>query len=211
MRKLFILLSVLFLNISFAQEVSFEVSEQNIIMRGIINPVRVVIENTNCSSVFLKSENANITKNGCNFNIDTNSLEKELVVNVFEIKKNDTLFIDKAILRIIDIPNPIPTIAGQKGGSISENQFKKIGKTAKVECHSEHVHAGYLVSQYTMIVTRKEQVIGMSKNIGNRASENTKQLIESTKIGDTVYILDILCKVQNNIRELDEIKFEIIN
>ena len=207
------ILSFLFLNICVAQEVSLEVRLQNIIIKGILNPIKVAIENTKCEDVILKSEDAEIetsTYTGCTYNIYSKTSKPELVISIFKANSTDTLFVTKAILRVIDLPNPIPTIALQKGGSISENRFKEMAKTARVECHSEYIHADLQVSQYTMIVTRGEQVIGMSKNIGNRASEKTKELIDLIESGDMVYYIDILSKIQDEIRNLDVIKFEII-
>lgn len=214
MKKLLILLSFLFLNISVAQEVSLEVGLQNIIIKGIYNPIKVAIENTKCEDIILKSEDAEIetsTYKGCTYNIVTQTSNPEIIISIYKINSSDTLFITKKNLRVIEIPDPIPTFAGKKGGAISESRFKEVGKIASVRCYSEYIHADFLVSQYTMIVTRGEQVIGMSKNNGNKASDMTKQLIDLTKSGDTVYILDILSKVQDEVRALEKIKFDIVD
>lgn len=195
---------------SFAQEVAIELSQQNLIIRGIQNPLIIALENTKCKNIVLKSELTKITKgNNCSFNLVTSNPSRELTINIFKKKSRDTMFVTKKVFRVKDFPDPIPMIAGFKEGEISEETFKKYFSIGKFYSYSEVVCADFKITEYTMMVVRDNQSIGISENIGDRASEDTKQLINLVKVGDKVYIVDLMCDVLNEIRELDEVKFEI--
>lgn len=212
MKTLLILLSVLFLKNSFAQEVSVEFPRENIIFRGIYNPIHITIENTSCENVFVKSVDAELTKHeGCNYNLVTKTINPELTLNIYKLKNNDIIFVDKKVFRVKNIPNPTPTIAGLEEGEISIEGFKKYFSVARFNSYSEYVCMNYKITEYTMMIVRDYQSVGISKNLGNRASEDTKQLIQLAKSGDQVYIVDLKCEVIDEIRELDEIKFDIVD
>ncbi|WP_456439833.1 GldM family protein [Psychroserpens sp.] len=212
MRKLLILLSFLFLNICIAQEVSLELSRENIIMRGITVPIKVTIENIDCKDVIIKSEEAEISKgDGCKFNLVTRTENREIVLNFYKIKRKDTVFVEKKTFRVRDLPKPTPTIAGLEEGEVSIESFKKYFSIARFDSYSEYICMNFKITEYTMMIVRDNQSVGISKNLGNRASEDTKQLIQLAKTGDKVYIVDLKCKVHDEIRELDEIKFDIVD
>ncbi|WP_298759772.1 GldM family protein [uncultured Psychroserpens sp.] len=206
---LFLLLVV---QITFAQEVSLEISTQNIVIKGIINPIIANIENTKCTDVVIKSDDAKLIQseiNPCSYNLVTNTNHKELTISFFKKKQKDTVFVDKKIYRVIDFPNPIPTLAGLQEGSISEEKFKTHFSIGKFGAYSEYACIDFDISSYTMMVVRETTSVGISKNIGNRASEKTKQLIALVKPGDQVYISNLECKVLDQVRLLDEIRFDI--
>ena len=209
--KMKIVLFLLFaVNMSFTQEVALELSRENVIIRGITNPINLAVENTKCENVVITCEDAKITKyDNCNYSILTNTPSRELQINIFKKKDRDTIFVSKKLLRVKELPNPIPTITGLNGGQISEESFKTIFSLGRFESFSEYIHMDFKITEYTMMVVRDNQSIGISENIGDRASEETKQLINLVKAGDKVYIVDLVCDVLNEIRELDEVKFEI--
>nr|WP_321228024.1 GldM family protein [uncultured Psychroserpens sp.] len=204
---LFLLFAV---NMSFTQEVALELSRENVIIRGITNPINLAVENTKCENVVITCEDAKITKyDNCNYSILTNTPSRELQINIFKKKTNDTIFVDKKLLRVRKLPDPIPTISGLNEGEVSEETFKIHFSQGRINSYSEYVCISFDVIEYTIIIVRDNNSIGISKNIGDRASEETKQLINLVKAGDKVYIVDLVCDVLNEIRELDEVKFEI--
>ncbi|MCD2259417.1 GldM family protein [Psychroserpens luteolus] len=204
---LFLLLVV---QITFAQEVSLEMSLQNIVIRGISNPIKATIENTKCADVVIKSDAAKIEYyRDCNFNLIPSTERRELVINFYKIKQKDTVFVTKKIYRVIDFPDPIPTLAGIEEGSISEEKFKKHFSIGKFDSYSEYACINFGITSYTMMVVRGTTSVGISKNIGNRASEETKKLIALVKSGDQVYITNLECKVLDQVRLLDDIRFDI--
>ncbi|WP_298902863.1 GldM family protein [uncultured Psychroserpens sp.] len=208
MRKIWFL--ILCVQLSFAQEVVLELSLQNIVIRGITNPIRASIENTNCNDVIITSKAAKIERyKDCSFSLVTLSENRELVVNFYKKTGKDSVFVDKRVYRVIDFPDPIPNIAGFREGDISEETFKSYFGIARLNAYSEYVCMDFKMTEYTMMVIRDTTAVGISKNIGNRASEETKKLIALVKPGDQVYITNLKCKVLNEERELDEMKFYI--
>ena len=195
---------------TFAQEVVLEISLQNIVMRGITNPIRASIENTDCNDVIITSNSAKIERfENCNFNLVPLSEERELVLNFLKKTGKDTMFVAKRTYRVIDFPNPIPEIAGIEEGVINENKFKKHFSIGKFSAFSEFACINFTISEYTMMVIRDTSAIGISKNLGNRASEDTKKLITLVQPGDQVYITNLKCKVLGDVRTLDDIRFDI--
>jgi len=210
MKKTVFLLSLFFLNTIVAQEVFVELSRENNIYRGITIPITIAIENTGCEHVYVRSSNAKLSKrNGCDYNLLTNSLHKTLTLSIYKLKNTDTLFIKKKHFRILDLPNPIPTINGQNGGQISEKLFKSNFSLGKFGSYSEYICMNFPIIECTMIVLRNDQYIGVVKNIGHRVTDQTKKTIKLVNSGDIVYFLNIKCKMQDEIRELNYMKFEI--
>ncbi|WP_298894969.1 GldM family protein [uncultured Psychroserpens sp.] len=206
---LFLLLVV---QITFAQEVSLEMSLQNIVVKGIYNPVEVIIEDTKCTDVIIKSDDAKLIQseiNPCSYNLITNTDHRELTISFFKKKQKDTVFVTKRTYRVIDFPDPIPTLAGIEEGEVSEEKFKKYFSIGKFGAYSEYACIDFNITSYTMMVVRDTTSIGISKNVGNRASEETKKLIALVKSGDQVYITNLECKVLDQVRRLDEIRFDI--
>jgi len=195
-----------------AQEVSVELPKENIIIRGITTPLNIIVENLSCEDVHVKSKETEIIKhNNCKYNLITQTASDNLILSIYKVANKDTLLITDKGFRVIDLPNPVASIAGRNSGLITENRFKEITKHARLQCYSEHVHADFRVTNYTMIIVRNEEIIGISKNIGNKATDKTKTLIDLVKSGDTVYILDVFSKIMDKTFESDMIKFEITN
>lgn len=211
MKKLLIVFFIFFANTIIAQEISIEKTKENILYRGVRNPVKAIIEKVNCSSIILKSDDAEITKNGCHFNIITSSKKKEIQIEFYNIIDNDTLFVKKSMSRLKDIPNPTFTVSGQTGGRIPVDTFKKLshGKF-KAYSDSSFFCMTFPVSQFKMIITRKDMLIGVSTNISNKATLETKELMKKVQQGDKVYIVDINCKALNKTVELNPVTFKII-
>jgi len=206
-----VLFLLVFVNVSFAQEVSLELSRENIILRGIPVPIKATIENTKCKDVIIKSKDAEITKyDDCKFRLTTISKSRELLLSFYKKTGKDTVFVDKKIFRIKDIPRPIPTVAGRGEGEISEETFKSVFSIGRFDCFSEYIHMDFKITEFTIMIVRNNQSIGISRNIGNRASEETKKIIQLVKAGDKVYIVGLKSDYLNEVRELDEIKFDII-
>ncbi len=212
MNKTLFILFFLCLNILLAQEISLENRRDNIMYRGVHNPVSALIENVDCDSIFLKVPDAKIlSKRGCFFNIVPISDRKEIDINFYKITNKDTVFIKKRVLRVRDVPNPTFVVAGRNEGKMKVSYFKTLSIASfNATSDSSFFCMSYYVEEFKMIVLRNNTSVGVSKNIGRRASLETKELIQKVKPGDIVYILDIKCEFLNNIVELDPAKFEII-
>lgn len=196
----------------FSQEISLEKTTGNILYRGAHNSVKAIIEAIDCDSVYLKSIDAEIIKyDGCHFNIISHSEKKEITINFYQIKNKDTLFINKQISRLKNIPAPTFSVMGKTEGKIGLKTFKGF-KLASFRAFLDDRFAcmTYKISEFKMIVIRDNTSIGIVENIGNKATLTAKELIDKVKSGDTVYFLDIKCKVLNKMMELDSVKFEVI-
>jgi len=214
MKKLLILLSILFINTIVAQEVSVELSRENIIIREIYNPLIITVENTSCEDIIVKSDDAEISKNddgSCKFKLITKTKNRQLFLSIYKTKHKDTLLIDKKGFRVLDLPNPIPTINGLKGGQVSEKIFKTNFSLGKLGSYSEYICMNFSITECTMIIFRNDKFIGQSKNIGHRITNQTKDIMQLAKSGDDVYFFNIKCEILDTIRELDAMKFKIID
>jgi hypothetical protein len=196
----------------FSQEISLEKTRGNILYRGVHNSVKAIIETTDCDSVYLKSTDAEIIKiNNCYFNIVSHSEKKEITINFYQIKNKDTLFVNKQISRLKNIPPPTFMVMGKTEGTIGQKSFRNLKKASfSAFLDDRFACMTYKISEFKMIVIRNNKSIGIVENIGHKATLSTKELITKVKAGDTVCFLDMKCKVLNKIVELDPVKFEVI-
>ena len=209
-------LYILFLvqSIGFAQEVAIEMTTKNTLFKGVQNPILVTVENTDCKDIIISSENAKIIQsdhNACANTIVPDTISKVLTINVYKKESKDTILVDKKVYRLLDVPDPILDVSGLTEGEVPKKTFKNRMIHGRMSSYLDPniACAVFKITEFTLMVIRDQNVIGISKNIGNRATDETKQLVELIKSGDKVYIVDIKCQMLSEIRELDEIKFDI--
>lgn len=195
-------------NFMWTQEVSIELSRENIIYRGVMNPMKATIEGVDCKSVYLKSIDAVIDKNGCDFSIIINSEIKEVTIEVYKLQKQDTLFIENKKFRVKDIPFYF-TVAGVSGGNIKLEMFKQIVSLGSFLTYNSYACVDFPISEFKMIILRDNDILGLSQNIGSKSSIETKALIEKIQVGDNVYFIDIKSEILDKVFELETVKFVI--
>lgn len=87
------------------------VERNNYIYAGVENPLSIAIPGVSENNVYVSCEDGTIKNiNGINYTLIANN--RTAILQVFEIKKNDTVFIEKYELRVIQIAAPDIYISG---------------------------------------------------------------------------------------------------
>ena len=190
MKKLTLLKTILLLTlVSFAytakaQKVAVSANKMNVLYIGVSNPLDVVVENMNCASFFVTTDNGTISGDSCNFKIRVVRRGRATIF-VNKIVGKDTILIDKKEFRVKRVPAPIAKIGNRKSGTISKHELIAHGGiTAALE--NFYYEARVHVSNYKVVLLKEQKVIFEKDIEGNIFTKEIKTEIRKLQTGDTV-------------------------
>jgi len=196
--KIFKVLFVIamFHQLSYGQNSAIELINNRFIELNVENMVQVVIERTDCDSIFIKSEAKVSYEGNCLWIIEPNKFYKSpgLLIEVFEIRNADTVSVEKKYLRVRALRAMMPRISNLKNlDSVSVDLMNaQIGMTAfnsewdKTGCYSG------VVSQFSCLLIRQNEVIGFTFNTGAKFDYLTKKLLKELLPNDELHFINIL-------------------
>lgn len=185
-----IILVIVSFNIS-GQEFSISNLKQNILFRGIDNPIHVASENYSCDSIWLSTNNGIVQKKGprCFYIVRVEDVGlTELVI--YSTNGNDTIILEKKEFRAIDIPMPIVKCAGKHGGTISK---KSLIVQHGLFCELEGFEFDLLmrVEKYTILLLREDSLIQFVTREGNKFDTVVYEFLSNIEKDDKILFANI--------------------
>jgi len=198
---------------SFAKTQNFaiEASKMNIFYAGVYNPFKVVIENTPCKLVRVKSSIGVIEGDSCNYTFYTpidNSYRTTIYIGLQ--KRDSILWFNQSEYRVEKIPLPTPYIAGKKGGEIEKSRLISGGDIIPI-LENFDCDCSFIIKSYALFFGRNDSIIYIKNKIsGNRLTPEIIEQIQKTITNDKIKFYDIIAIAQDK-REmnLSEMTFTI--
>lgn len=211
MKKNILAVVVLILSLSnYAQEFGIVPTKLNILYRGIENPIKVVVENHSCDSVFITSNNLAVKRlYNCNY-IVVPGKARSASITVGVIKNNDTILLGRHEFRVWSTPDPVAKLSGRSKGEIPKNLlFQARGLTAEVQYDFEF-DVDYKITSYTAVIERDQKVIYEKEFSGNVFPAELRSQFGKLNYRDIIRFENLVATgPDNSPKEISPISFEI--
>jgi len=211
MKKLILLVTVSVISISiYAQRESGVVpSKFNILYKGIENPLKILVENHSCESIYVTSNTKLRMTRFCNYvSVPTRLGTANFRVSV--IKDKDTILVGNHQFRVHKVPDPAAYVGGKSGGKIARNVFLAANRiTARLDGFAFDV--AFRIESYSVVI-EKDNVSSFKKDFkGNRFPNELRSEIQKIGRGAKIRIENIVAKEPDgSTRELAPIEFKLM-
>jgi gliding motility-associated protein GldM len=182
-------------------------TKMNVFYLGVDNPVDISVPGVPGNKIFPAITNGSIRPVGKGYVVNPRQLGNALITVTAEIdgKKKQMGSLD---FRVKRIPDPIPKVAGKKGGSITKNELIA-QMIVQADLENFDFDAKFLVQEFTVSAT----IGGFVKDVpvkSNKITEAQKNIIKSLQKGDKVLFTDIRAVgPDGSPRDLSTIVFKI--
>jgi GldM C-terminal domain len=170
-----------------------ENERENILQKGVENPLCVLIEKTSKEAIFLSTDNGKITNAGGNRFIIVPTKQGLAKINVYKLVKNDTIAIDTREFRVKGFPPPVARIGAVKSGIMKKEFLVSQGGLYAILENSDF-QAPFQVMEYTIMLIRDNKTFEINKNTGARYNDQSIELLKQTVKNDRVIIFGIVSK-----------------
>ncbi len=197
----------------YSQEVSFSKTKLNVFIRGIDNPIKVVVENHECEDVRVSSDKGDIisTEDDCRYIVrmdKSSGYEMSLFVGIKE--ENGILWLDTIKHRVKRIPDPLVYVAGRTGSSSIEKSELLKAKELNTEFHCYDYDMSVEVISYKFETKSSAMDIYTKDVTGNSITKEVIDMIRTIPVGQKVHFWDIKARMPDNtIRELPPISLTL--
>ena len=193
MKNYLLVVFFLFGNICKGQIFTVSSDKNNVIYKGVENPLTIIVQNVSPADVIAKAEYGRLTgKEGhYMYYSDTGS-----AVNIVVFKK--TRAGEKIIglypFRVKQIPDPEAKVAGKPGGNIPVAALRSQSRiTTNIEAFN--FEQGLPIVSFTLSVIRNNDFIQKEiQNSGEEFNEQVKNALQQIRAGDSVIFKDIVAR-----------------
>lgn len=213
--KCFLATIVVFFNlVLLAQNISFLTPTENYkLIYGTFSRIILQSKNDSCRNYFLKSENAYIIKENCDYLIVPQTTDA-IYVGVYKINKGDTLKVEESKFHVRDIVLQAK-IGGISGGKIRKNVFKvQRGVIVSVD-NSITPFSGdirFSIIEHSILILRNGNSIYQETLQGVAFSQELKNKLQDIQANDRIFLYDVKAKgPDGSEREVAPVIFEMID
>jgi len=194
---------------TYCQEISIEIFRQNILISGIDNSFKIVVEKIPSKSLFLKTDNGEIENINNNYLINPSRIGRAKI-SIYKISKSDTIFLADKYFKVISLKSYIkPRFGGQSEGLICKEKLEVIKRIdAVVEDFDISLALNVISSR--ILVFRDDSLVYSNKINSCTITDNIKKDFSKLHIGDIIYFMDInvICPDKTKL-VLNTLKFTI--
>ncbi len=181
---------------------AIEPVRMNVLYVGVSNPIKIAASGYEASDLMASVDNGSISGKNGEYVIRPKT-PGSAIVTVSSNKKE----IQKTTFRVKTVPDPIPYVAGLKGGDINKDELMNAGVKTNLENFDFDVR--FDVVEFTVSAAIRGFIMEAKSN-SNTFTSAQKNIIANSSKGTRIYIQDIKCKGPGgNIRELPIIAFRI--
>jgi hypothetical protein len=179
---------VLFCKATIAQQISLSTEKSNFLYVGVVNPVKVIVENSNCNLIALKCDSCELRKIGtCSFNVIPKKLGK-LNISVVSIENELSTVIG---VFSFDVVYPYPILNINKRNNGDSITLQEIVSQLELIVSSRFGLHPKLIS-YNMIFFRNNEFLREFRSINPLASEEFRQyILKNARNGDKILLHNI--------------------
>lgn len=183
-------------------------TKMNVLYLGIENPVEIMVAGVAADRMNVTITNGTITKKG-NYSYTVVPQSVGIVTLNVSVESGGKMIVaGKQEFRVKKVTDPVPTIAGIKGGEISKGvMLAQKGIVVLIENFDYDV--SFVVAEYTISVNRNGFVESLKVN-GGDFTQPVKDLIEKCPAGTKILFEEIKAKGPDGVlRHLGAISFKI--
>lgn len=199
---------------SYAQNISFStVVDNHQLIYGIYNRIILQSEKDDCGQYFLKSENALIEKDKCEYIIIPKEIGK-LKVEVYKLNNNDTLKVKTHNFSVRSFALKAE-IGNLSGGQVRKSTFKvQRGVTVSVD-NSITPFSGdirFSIIEHSILILRNDSCLYQETSKESVFSQELRNKLQNLQSNDKVFLYNVIAKgPYGNEREVASVIFEIID
>jgi len=188
-KTLLLFIVTLITNIVVGQNISISFTRENIIYRGIPNPISVVVENMKCGSFFITTDNGKITGDSCSYLIKVKRLGKSTIY-INKIVETDTVVLGTAVFAVKDIPKPSIYVDGLNNGKITKENLLAQG-SFKARLDNFDLCITYHIMSYSVVFLKKNNTFNLVDVKTSVFSEELINEFKALRKNDKLIITDI--------------------
>ncbi|HPH16390.1 MAG TPA: GldM family protein, partial [Bacteroidales bacterium] len=117
-------ISILFVIISFSsfgQKFTISSTRQNILYKGLENPIEIIVEDLKCKNIGVSTTNGKIEKYAeCSYIFKADTIG-EANISVYRKNKNDSILLGTYYFKVKNIPNPTPRLIDKRSGEVENS------------------------------------------------------------------------------------------
>ena len=185
-------------------------TKMNVFYQGVENPVEVSVPGVPSENLDVSISNADFRKDGSQYLVSPNqgTVGRESVVTVRARVNGDVKTLGSQEFRIRSVPDPVATVAGERGGTIAKNlllaQRAVLAKMENFEFDMSFEVTGFTVS------TIRDGYMTRQEADGPVFTEEQKNLIELAAPGSQIIISNIQAQgPDGRTRDLGSITFTL--
>lgn len=153
--------------LSFGQQAAVSFPNNNLVYKDTETPLQIAVAGYGCKDIIIKCSNGKISPiDACRY-IYTPAKIGETLIDVYVIKKRDTLLTGRQMITVKERPLPEANIAGFKGGRITKGNLKAQGGVAASFYVSGNHWESCEVNNYHVVIIRDKKIIFEHFNQGN--------------------------------------------
>jgi hypothetical protein len=215
MNRAFILnLFALFIHLAtYSQKTSISVMwpTSTVVYVGADNNLMCIVEGVSCKSVTLSTDNGAITKESCNYYTFKPDHVADSKIIVSKKIGKESRKIGEFYLPVRNLPDPIATVAGLYGGSITKGSLSvQQGVGASTPPHFS-INIKYSVKSYSVTIIKNKQLIFFKSYEGNLFNEEIYNAFKNLQKDDVVLFSSIIVQLpdgQQTLAKPFELKIE---
>lgn len=210
MKKLWILLILIFGNYTSNSQNLVISNTNNILYLKVVNPLNIVVENMRSGEFIISTDNGLITNIDSFRYVITPYRVGIATIFIDSLNGKDTITIGKRNFIVKNLPMPIATVGGKKGDTISKKIL--IDQTEIIAFHENFHISGFrcAIKKYSVFIVYSNGDTYYENFKGSVFPSSLKNRFNGLKEKDKVYFIEIIADcpdVQN--QELAIIKFVI--
>jgi len=183
-------------------------TKMNVFYLGVDNPVEISVAGVPADKISADATNGSIIPSRGNF-IMRPKRPGNCLVNVYAEIDGKRRSVGSKEFRVKQVPDPIATVAGKKGGVIDKNVLLAQTGVAATMPPDFDFELNYTVTEFTLLSVVQGFVKQYSSN-SNRFTTEQKNLINTLSKGSPIYIQDIKAVgPDGTIRNLSTINFKL--
>lgn len=171
--------------------VSMAVKNSNTIYLGINNPIVIATSSSLNNDIIVTSNNGSITKENNQW-IAKPAFLGEAILTVSSVLNKTTTELQKYTLKVKNLPNPVITIGGSKGGRMSAQKFMQVKQI--------DIEEGWEITGYVIYLTGAGFPNPMYKQVMGSCQfdKDVLELVSKCGPGTTITIDELRAKLKNS-------------
>lgn len=206
-KKILLIYLLFLLGTTFGQKAVISTSKTNYFIEHLKNPIEAMVENTSCDSIFMVASSGLITKDGCEYILDS-PVYPNVSLSLYKIENGDTSLVKNSKYRVMKYPEFEPCFCGFRGGDTEIERFKKLAPLAPyLVVQSSFLIEGFSarVVSFQLSVFRDGQIIYTEKIEGNKLTNKALEALAAAKKGDSISFYNIYAKYpMGEIRKMEK-------
>jgi hypothetical protein len=154
------------------------------------NSLSVLVTGYSCDSIFLRTNNGYLKRQGCNYSYFPDSAA-DSKIEVYVIRNNKKVKVGQNMVRVKNIPTPEAAVGGIHGGEINKKNFQV--QMGVDNYYTElAIDLRFVIKSFSIIIFRNKEIIFHQFNEGNVFNSEVNAAFKLLLNNDRVLIANIL-------------------